>query len=367
MPSVLVVDDDPFITSYVQAALPEWHVQSALDGIAALDLLRRASVEIPDLILLDISMPGLDGYITCVRLRALVPNGRIAPHTGTEGAQTDYLIDLGCDSPIYKGMPPWEFGRRIRTLMLQPPPPLRIPPATLTALQQQAALQEEHARRQWGAVPVAVLASRLIEQLGVKALLDSSGCRVIGIGMNPVQLYPLLHQTRCCCIVAPARNWTDASTVARNQKIPLLLIIDTLLRGHEVLQHYHQHTTQWPSVVGFLMVSSLLEYSLSDTIRSLAAGTSVIDPVLKQPLHAGEASDVRIRILRFCQRAYGITLNDSQIDLLVIFGYGKDIRAAADEMNTSVQAIHQKRHRLATALGIPTPEIDTIVKSVFEA
>ena len=66
--TVLVVDDTPANLSLLAALLsPHWRVLLATSGAKALELAARHR---PDLILLDVMMPGLDGYETCRRLKA---------------------------------------------------------------------------------------------------------------------------------------------------------------------------------------------------------------------------------------------------------------------------------------------------------
>ena len=70
-PIVLIVDDDPATLHELGAALsPFARVRVALGGQEALELV-SARRELPDLILLDILMPGMDGYETCRRIRNL--------------------------------------------------------------------------------------------------------------------------------------------------------------------------------------------------------------------------------------------------------------------------------------------------------
>jgi CheY-like chemotaxis protein len=66
-PTILVVDDTPANIDVVKEILyPDYHVQAAINGEAALDLISRGT---PDLILLDVMMPGIDGYEVCLRLK----------------------------------------------------------------------------------------------------------------------------------------------------------------------------------------------------------------------------------------------------------------------------------------------------------
>ena len=67
-PAILVVDDVPDNLALARALLRQrYDVRTATSGDKALEM---ASAEPPDLILLDVMMPGLDGYETCVRLKA---------------------------------------------------------------------------------------------------------------------------------------------------------------------------------------------------------------------------------------------------------------------------------------------------------
>jgi len=69
VPTVLIVDDEPAIRELVRFTLEDDHVRivEAPDGRSAIDLARAAR---PELILLDVRMPHLDGIEVCRRLRA---------------------------------------------------------------------------------------------------------------------------------------------------------------------------------------------------------------------------------------------------------------------------------------------------------
>lgn len=67
---VLIVDDSPESINILAASLPDnIRVQIALDGNSALRLLEK-SEDIPDVILLDVMMPGMNGYEFCVKIKS---------------------------------------------------------------------------------------------------------------------------------------------------------------------------------------------------------------------------------------------------------------------------------------------------------
>ncbi len=66
--TILVIDDDPLTRTLLRDTLgADFTILEAADGTTGLTQARQRS---PDLILLDVLMPGLDGYATCARLKA---------------------------------------------------------------------------------------------------------------------------------------------------------------------------------------------------------------------------------------------------------------------------------------------------------
>jgi DNA-binding response OmpR family regulator len=93
MATILVVDDEPAIRALVRAALAEHDVIEAADGPSGIE---AASTGEPDLILLDIALPGMSGLEVCRRLRASPATSRVpvlvltgldtpTPAPGTDG------------------------------------------------------------------------------------------------------------------------------------------------------------------------------------------------------------------------------------------------------------------------------------------
>jgi two-component system OmpR family response regulator len=69
VPRVLVVDDEPNIRELVQVAL-KFHGCAVTTGATGNDALRLAERDQPDLIVLDVMLPDIDGFEVCRRLRA---------------------------------------------------------------------------------------------------------------------------------------------------------------------------------------------------------------------------------------------------------------------------------------------------------
>ena len=117
-PKILVVDDVPENVRLLEAVLVPrgYEVVTAHDGDAALDLVEA---EEPDLILLDVMMPRLDGYAVCTRLRAnddtaMLP---VIMVTSSVGQEKTRAIEAGADDFIPKPFNHDELLTRVRSLL----------------------------------------------------------------------------------------------------------------------------------------------------------------------------------------------------------------------------------------------------------
>jgi DNA-binding response OmpR family regulator len=115
-PRVLVADDDPLIQRLVRTHLDRagFRVLTAADGEEALDL---AVAEQPDLIVLDLMLPRLDGFEVCRRIRefSLVPVVMLT----ARGEQADKLkgFEAGADDYLTKPFAPPELLARVRAVL----------------------------------------------------------------------------------------------------------------------------------------------------------------------------------------------------------------------------------------------------------
>ncbi|MGH2466526.1 MAG: response regulator transcription factor [Candidatus Limnocylindrales bacterium] len=115
-PLVLVADDEPRITKLVALTLGDegFRVVSASSGEEAL---RKAEAMRPDVVLLDIVMPDLDGVEVMRRLRESRPVPVIL--LTARGAATDKAkgLDLGADDYVAKPFHPDELAARVRAVL----------------------------------------------------------------------------------------------------------------------------------------------------------------------------------------------------------------------------------------------------------
>jgi two-component system, OmpR family, KDP operon response regulator KdpE len=125
--SILVVDDDPGILTAIKQALITHHyeVRTASDGVEAMALFQQAS---PDLILLDLMMPRMDGLEVCRRVRALDNTPILI--LSVKGGEADIVaaLDLGADDYLVKPFRLAELLARVRAILrrFSRPPANRI-------------------------------------------------------------------------------------------------------------------------------------------------------------------------------------------------------------------------------------------------
>jgi DNA-binding response OmpR family regulator len=94
-----------------------WHVESAADGPGALEAVRRLD---PDVVVLDVMLPGLDGVEVCRRLRTF--SDAYVLMLTARGEEIDRIVGLtvGADDYLVKPFSPREVVARIRALLRRP-------------------------------------------------------------------------------------------------------------------------------------------------------------------------------------------------------------------------------------------------------
>ncbi len=117
---VLVVDDEPIVRDVLTRYLSKggFRVDSAEDGESAL---ARFAAEPPDLVLLDLMLPGVDGVQVLTRIRADHDTPVIM--LTARGEETDRVVglEIGADDYIAKPFSPREVVARVRAVLRRSP------------------------------------------------------------------------------------------------------------------------------------------------------------------------------------------------------------------------------------------------------
>lgn len=120
---VLVVDDDANVVDVVSRYLARdgYQVDAVGDGSKALEL---AFADPPDLVILDLMLPGLDGLEVCRRLRALAPVAVIMLTARGEEAERVIGLELGADDYVAKPFSAKELVARVGAVLRRAHEPL---------------------------------------------------------------------------------------------------------------------------------------------------------------------------------------------------------------------------------------------------
>ena len=114
-PNILYIDDDPINRSLVSRLLTTYDFQ-VIEAETGLEGLQIARQMLPDLILMDINMPGLDGHETTTRMRSitgLAETPIIAITANTTKGERELALTAGCDGYITKPIDIDQFPQQI--------------------------------------------------------------------------------------------------------------------------------------------------------------------------------------------------------------------------------------------------------------
>lgn len=122
----LVVDDEPSLVRVVAAYLERegFEVTTAPDGLEALRLVRETQ---PDVVVLDVMMPGIDGIEVCRQLRTFSDAYVIMLTARTEEIDTLVGLSVGADDYLAKPFSSRVLVARIRSMLRRPRGATRAP------------------------------------------------------------------------------------------------------------------------------------------------------------------------------------------------------------------------------------------------
>ena len=157
-PRILIVDDDPAIREVVRFALDRagFATTEAADGQAALD---HFAADAADLLVLDVTMPGLDGIAVCRALRRTSAVPILFLSSRDEEVDRIVGLEVGGDDYLTKPFSPRELVARVRAVLRRVSPP--APAAAPVRRHGKLALDADTLRVTWDGMDVALTATEL--------------------------------------------------------------------------------------------------------------------------------------------------------------------------------------------------------------
>jgi DNA-binding response OmpR family regulator len=163
-PLILVIEDDRHIAALVATYLKRdgFRVETAFDGVSGLDLARRHP---PGLVVLDLMLPGLDGWQVCRELRAAsdVPILMLT----ARAEELDRLLGyaLGTDDYVVKPFSPRELVERVKAILRRVQPRASAPRMILRGGELELDPAAHQVRRAGRELMLTPLEFRLLEAL----------------------------------------------------------------------------------------------------------------------------------------------------------------------------------------------------------
>lgn len=113
---ILVVEDDPILATVIANVLHDlgYGVDLLADGNAVAEFVRRQS---PRAVLLDLGLPGRDGFAICRELRSFSTVPLIMVTARSDSVDRMHGLDIGADDYICKPFEPGELAARLRALL----------------------------------------------------------------------------------------------------------------------------------------------------------------------------------------------------------------------------------------------------------
>jgi CheY-like chemotaxis protein/DNA-binding CsgD family transcriptional regulator len=273
MRTVLVIEDDAVMRAHVRAALADWAVVEADDGASALMLLGDGLR--PDLILLDVLMPGLDGYDTCARIRATDQTTPILPVTGAEEAIA-FLQELACAPAVIKPVSLEDLRTAAYRAMSEAPPPLTPGLAVLTMFVRKAAEREAGVRQERAVSRYGLFASNPATRAGLRVFLQEAGVtphvELASEGvLRRTALVPSLS-----LLIAAGADWVAAYAFAQEQGLPLVIAASTPAEGSAI-------ALRTVAAIGIVVLDTSFGYTLKEAVDAVATRKRYLVPALLTP------------------------------------------------------------------------------------
>ncbi|WZL71666.1 response regulator transcription factor [Clostridiaceae bacterium 35-E11] len=122
---ILIVEDESSIRSLLKVSFKSDRYK-IIEAVSGEEGLEKAEIEKPDVAILDVMLPGIDGFMVCERLRKKLPDIGIIMLTA-RGQDTDKIagLQLGADDYVIKPFNPTELVLRTQALLRRMDDPIK--------------------------------------------------------------------------------------------------------------------------------------------------------------------------------------------------------------------------------------------------
>ena len=291
MITILLIEDDEAMHMAVRAVVPDWMVLTAINGVDGLELLRKHGEAI-NLIVLDVLMPYLDGYDTCLRIREIAPELPILPFTGVvDTSALQFLDELHCAPPLLKPVEPALLKTALRATVNTTPPPLAA--SAVRARAQVTAAEREQAGRSARQRRVLVVAQHWRNRVSLKQIVAAAGLRVsldtehqaaLGTYLMTVAGISGSHQE--FLVATTASDAPALATFAHERDLPLFVVAFRLGEALRLVEQVQTAGEDWPRVgivVDHPSNQSLLLAQAADVMQRLQRASPTLPPLLTAP------------------------------------------------------------------------------------
>jgi DNA-binding NarL/FixJ family response regulator len=284
-PRILVIDDDATIPALVASLDSSWEIIVAVDGLRALDLLEQRTHDDQafDLVILDIEMPDLDGFDTCLQLRTLDRTVPILPLTRHHhhALLERYAIAGLCELPVRKDVALTALTRRIVQALHAPTIHPLADDVVWERLQHKSLVAVRAARQQRAQVRhLAIFGRTIIQQAGLRhVVVTVDHVSVNAVVASQEELIISARQSPLHMVVAQAADTHDALAASRAVALPVLVIVSSVAEGQTVLAALENAPRSVPPT-GVLLLTNTIPPTLALAIAALAEGRRFVDAAL---------------------------------------------------------------------------------------
>jgi DNA-binding NarL/FixJ family response regulator len=307
----------------MRAIATKWTIFAASDGVAGLEFARRY-VEQLALVLLDMDLPGIGGYNTCLLLRAVSPTLHILPIT-VDATPIPLLAELGCLPPLVKPLGRGALRAAFHAARSAPRPDIRPGPAVLALAQRHAAAREHAARQSRVDQRIVLFAACPITRLGLAQYLTAATTAFVEEAPSIESLEQLLRDGNISAIVADARDHAIVCAISSEHAVPILLVAATPLEGLIAAAH--------ACVTGVALTSDDPTTTLAAALTAVTTGQQYRSPELDAPFAA-------------------LGLTPCEQTHLALEAQHFSAKAIAERLGVEVKTVSQYRQRLRNKLGL---------------